>query len=79
MQTMVAEIVIDSQHEPIAYALQPFMWNVGAILGSALGRFTAQPAQIYPEYFSEIIFDTYPYLLPNLLSAIAILVAFVIG
>lgn len=63
-----------------AYALQPFMWSVGSVAGSALGGFTAQPAKYYPQIFSpDGLFGKFPYLLPNLLSVAVIMVAFILG
>ncbi|KAK5083105.1 hypothetical protein LTR05_006987 [Lithohypha guttulata] len=80
MQTMVAEMVHKPEHEPMAYALQPVMWAVGSVAGSALGGFTAQPARWYPNVFSEDgIFGQYPYLLPNLVAVVMILLAMIQG
>ena len=80
MQTMVAEIVTNPKHEPRAYAIQPFMWNVGSIAGSALGGFTAQPAESYPKWFSDKgLFAHFPYLLPNIIAAMAMVLALAIG
>ena len=59
-----------------AYATQPFVWTLGGILGSAMGGYLAQPAQFYPHYFAKDgIFGRHPYLLPNLVAAIGILLA----
>ncbi|KAK5951497.1 hypothetical protein OHC33_007553 [Knufia fluminis] len=80
MQTMVAEMVHRPEHEPRAYALQPFMWSLGAIAGSSLGGFTAQPAKYYPKVFSQDgIFGRFPYLLPNLIAVAIVLTAMVLG
>lgn len=81
MQTMVAEMVIDTpQHEPKAYAVQPFVWILGSIIGSAMGGFLAQPAKFYPAYFSEDgLFGRYPYLLPNLVAVAVIVLAVIQG
>jgi len=55
------------------------MWSVGSIVGSSLGGFTAQPAKWHPGLFSQDgIFGQYPYLLPNLISVIAIVVAMIL-
>lgn len=63
-----------------AYALQPFMWSMGAIAGSSLGGFAAQPAKYHPEMFSQDgIFGRFPYLLPNLIAVAVILVAMILG
>lgn len=63
-----------------AYATQPFVWTLGGIIGSAMGGFLAQPAKFYPNTFSEDgIFGRYPYLLPNLVAAVGIVLAIVQG
>lgn len=60
--------------------MQPFVWTLGGILGSALGGFLAQPAHFYPELFPEDgIFGRYPFLLPNLTSVVVIVLAIVQG
>lgn len=80
MQTMVAEMVKRPEHEPRAYAVQPFVWFLGAIVGSAMGGFLAQPAKFYPDFFSEDgLFGRYPYLLPNLVAVAVIVIAVVQG
>lgn len=56
------------------------MWSLGSIVGSALGGFTAQPAKFYPHLFSpDGLFGEYPYLLPNLVAVVAILIAMLQG
>jgi len=53
---------------------------VGGIIGSAMGGFLAQPARLYPNVFDQDgIFGRYPYLLPNLIAAIGILLAILQG
>ncbi|KAI0847491.1 MFS general substrate transporter [Daldinia vernicosa] len=80
MQTMVAEMVKMPEHEPKAYASQPFVWTLGGIIGSAMGGFLAQPAIFYPSLFpADGIFGRYPYLLPNLVSVIVIVLAIIQG
>lgn len=80
MQTMVAEMVKKPEHEPRAYAVQPFVWFLGSIIGSAMGGFLAQPAKFYPDVFSEDgLFGHYPYLLPNLVSVAVIVIAVIQG
>ncbi|KAL7627711.1 hypothetical protein AAE478_001905 [Parahypoxylon ruwenzoriense] len=80
MQTMVAEMVKVPEHEPRAYATQPFVWTLGGIIGSAMGGFLAQPARFYPSLFpADGLFGRYPYLLPNLVSVVAILLAILQG
>lgn len=56
------------------------MWSLGSIVGSAMGGFLAQPARFYPSIFSPNgLFGTFPYLLPNLVAAVAIALAIIQG
>ncbi|KAF2659931.1 MFS general substrate transporter [Lophiostoma macrostomum CBS 122681] len=66
LQTTVAELVTVEKHQPRAYSIMPFVWCLGTIIGSSLGGLLAQPAHSYPSVFENTIFETYPYLLPNL-------------
>jgi MFS family permease len=63
-----------------AYAMPPFMWSLGLIIGAAMGGFLAQPARYYPSVFPpDGLFGKYPYLLPNLVAVGFILVAIIQG
>jgi hypothetical protein len=63
-----------------AYAMPPFMWSLGMIIGSAMGGFLAQPARYYPSVFpADGLFGIFPYLLPNLVAVGLILVAIIQG
>ncbi|KAM0329199.1 hypothetical protein ACHAQA_004498 [Verticillium albo-atrum] len=80
MQTMVAEMVKVPEHEPAAYAVQPFVWTLGSIVGAALGGFLAQPSKSYPDLFPQDgIFGRYPYLLPNLMAVLVVVLAIIQG
>ncbi|OLN97220.1 putative membrane protein YCR023C-like protein 4 [Colletotrichum chlorophyti] len=80
MQTMVAEMVKNPEHEPRAYAVQPFVWTLGGIIGSAMGGFLAEPAKFFPSIFPEDgLFGRYPYLLPNVVSVAVIMLAVIQG
>ncbi|KAK8121618.1 hypothetical protein PG984_010288 [Apiospora sp. TS-2023a] len=80
MQTMVAEMVKVPEHEPKAYATQPFVWTLGGIIGSAMGGFLAQPARFYPDLFpADGLFGRYPYLLPNLVAVVVVVLAIIQG
>ncbi|KAL9112999.1 MAG: hypothetical protein Q9227_002864 [Pyrenula ochraceoflavens] len=55
-----------------AYAVMPFVWSVGTIVGPAIGGIFADPSQSFPSVFSPSgLFgpDRFPYLLPNLICA----------
>lgn len=67
LQTTVAELVTKKEHQPRAYSIMPFVWCLGSIIGPAMGGALAMPCDSYPWLFSKGgIFDTFPFLLPNL-------------
>lgn len=58
----------------------PFVWSVGTIIGPAIGGTCANPHESFPNLFSaEGIFARFPYLLPNLLCALLLLVSIILG
>ncbi|EON67797.1 hypothetical protein W97_07052 [Coniosporium apollinis CBS 100218] len=80
IQTMVGELVLKPEHEPRAYAVMPFVWSVGTIIGPAIGGYLAMPAENLPSVFSSSgIFARFPYLLPNLVCAIMLLCSIIAG
>ncbi|KAG9454964.1 hypothetical protein H6P81_007868 [Aristolochia fimbriata] len=55
------------EHQSIGLSLVGTAWGIGLIIGPALGGFLAQPAEKYPEVFSQnSIFGKFPYFLPCL-------------
>lgn len=52
-------------------------WGLGTICGSLSGGLLAQPAMKKPEWFGNTLFETFPYLLPNLLSALMLLLGLI--
>ena len=63
-----------------AYATHPFVWFAGGIIGSAMGGWLAEPVREYPDTFAaDGIFAEYPYLLPNIVSVVAIVIAILQG
>ena len=80
IQTMVAEIVVNPKHEPKAYAIMPFVWSVGTIIGPSIGGCFAEPAKNFPKAFSKHgIFAQFPYLLPNLICVGLMLISIIAG
>ncbi|CAK7235206.1 hypothetical protein SBRCBS47491_009213 [Sporothrix bragantina] len=80
IQTMVGELVKKPEHEPRAYSIMPFVWSIGTIIGPAIGGTFADPHASFPELFPRgSLFDRFPYLLPNLLCALLLLVSIVLG
>jgi len=58
----------------------PFIWCLGSIIGPALGGLLAEPVKRYPAVFHPGgVFEEYPYLLPNLVSANILAVGIIIG
>lgn len=69
MKTSIAEIIgCKTEYQSRAFAIIPMTFNIGNIIGPALGGFLADPVHNHPESFlSKIkIFEKFPYLLPNL-------------
>lgn len=60
--------------------MQPFVWTLGGLIGSALGGYLAQPAVYYPNIFpAGGLFDKYPYLLANLASFVIVAISIIQG
>lgn len=58
----------------------PFVWSIGTIIGPCIGGTFADPHATWPEVFPEgSIFDTFPYLLPNLICAILLFISIFLG
>ncbi|KAI9887948.1 MAG: hypothetical protein M1823_000205 [Watsoniomyces obsoletus] len=80
IQTMVGELVTNPAHEPRAYAVMPFVWSIGTIVGPALGGTLANPAANFPAWFSQSgLFAKFPYLLPNLICAALLFGSVIMG
>ena len=63
-----------------AYAVMPFVWSIGTIIGPAIGGTLARPAVSMPSIFSPTgIFAKFPYLLPNLICSMLLLISIVFG
>ncbi|TLS28880.1 hypothetical protein PpBr36_01003 [Pyricularia pennisetigena] len=80
LQTTVAELVKCKEHQPRAYTIMPTVWCLGSIIGPAIGGALAKPCSTYPNVFKPgTIWETFPYLLPNLFSAGAVFIGVMIG
>lgn len=74
LQTTVAELVTKKEHQPGAYSIMPFVWCLGSIIGPAMGGALAMPCEAYPWLFPKgTLFDTYPFLLPNLVCVVILI------
>ncbi|KAH7083174.1 major facilitator superfamily domain-containing protein [Paraphoma chrysanthemicola] len=79
LQTTVAELITVEKHQPRAYSIMPFIWCLGTIVGGFLGGVLARPAGAWPAVFQNTIFETYPYLLPNLFCTAVVLFGLTVG
>ncbi|KAI1461370.1 MFS general substrate transporter [Annulohypoxylon moriforme] len=80
LQTTVAELVTSKEHQPRAYTIMPVVWCLGSIIGPMIGGALARPCISYPSLFPPgTIWDRYPYLLPNLFSALIVFIGVVNG
>ena len=80
LQTTVAEVITVEAHQARAYAIMPFVWCLGSIVGSAMGGALADPVRNYPSAFNHgTIFERYPYLLTNLVCAAVVAFSLTIG
>ena len=58
----------------------PFVWSIGTIIGPAIGGTLANPHHAWPTLFPEgSLFHRLPYLLPNLVCALLLLISVVLG
>lgn len=80
IQTMVGELVKRPEHEPRAYAIMPFVWSIGTIIGPAIGGLLAKPAEGFPSLFpADGLFGRFPYLLPNLVCSVLLFFSIIGG
>ncbi|GAP86284.1 putative major facilitator superfamily transporter [Rosellinia necatrix] len=80
IQTMVGELVTRPEHEPRAFAVMPFVWSMGTIIGPAIGGIFADPHQTWPGIFTQqSLFAKFPYLLPNIICAALLLISIILG
>ncbi|KAG6008379.1 hypothetical protein E4U21_004583 [Claviceps maximensis] len=80
LQTTVAELVTVKEQQPRAYTIMPMVWCIGSIIGPMIGGALARPCLSYPDLFPRgTIWDRYPYLLPNLFSAVTVLFGVIVG
>ncbi|KAI2629363.1 major facilitator superfamily domain-containing protein [Xylaria nigripes] len=80
IQTMVGELVAKPEHEPRAFAVMPFVWSIGTIIGPAIGGIFANPHHTWPSTFpNHSCFATFPYLLPNIICSVLLLVSVIMG
>ncbi|KAI8227969.1 hypothetical protein K4K56_007797 [Colletotrichum sp. SAR 10_98] len=80
LQTTVAELVTVKEHQPRAYTIMPLVWCLGSVVGPMIGGALAEPCVNFPSLFPEgTIWERFPYLLPNLFSAITVFFGVIVG
>jgi MFS family permease len=68
------------EHEPRAYAVMPFVWSIGTIIGPSIGGYFAEPVHTFPTVFSATgLFAKFPYLLPNLICSSLLLLSIIMA
>lgn len=70
----------DDTNQAIGMSVILTAWNVGLIVGPAIGGFLAQPTEKYPNIFPKgSFFDKFPFLLPCLFNCTLMLIAIVLN
>ncbi|KAF2472476.1 MFS general substrate transporter [Lindgomyces ingoldianus] len=85
MRTMISEIIKEKKYQSRAFIILPMTFNIGVIIGPILGGILADPVGSYPGIFGpgSVIggkngvewMRKWPYALPNLMSAIFLLIS----
>jgi len=78
MHSVLGELT-DSTNQSIAYPLYGLCWPLGVIVGPLIGGVFSNAAQKYPKLFGNIVFETFPYLLPCLVVATSIVISVAVG
>ncbi|KAB5536061.1 major facilitator superfamily domain-containing protein [Coniochaeta sp. 2T2.1] len=80
LQTTVGELITVKEHQPRAYTVMPMVWCLGSIIGPMIGGALARPVRAFPFLFAPgSLWAHYPYLLPNLFSAICVFMGVIVG
>ncbi|KAK4941619.1 hypothetical protein LTR10_018496 [Elasticomyces elasticus] len=80
LQTTVAELVTKKEHQAKAYAVMPFIWSVGSIIGPAIGGALAMPCGSHQTWCAKgNLWDKYPFLLPNMCCVLILCAGIVFG
>ncbi|WPH02888.1 Hypothetical protein R9X50_00575600 [Acrodontium crateriforme] len=80
IQTMVGELVLNPKHEPKAYAIMPFVWSIGCVVGPAIGGYFATPAENFPNTpLDNVFFAKFPFALPNFICVGLMLISVIAG
>jgi predicted MFS family arabinose efflux permease len=77
LRTMMSETVREKKHQSRAFLIMPMCFNIGIIIGPALGGILADPATTWPGVFGHWEWArTYKWALPNIVSACFLMFSF---
>lgn len=76
-KTLISELCA-KKYQPTGMSLASGSWSVGLIVGPFFGGLLARPALLYPSTFDTWFWRKFPYLLPNLVTAVMALISFVL-
>jgi len=80
IRTMVAEMCPWRELQPRAFSIMPLVYNVGSVLGPAIGGSLANPYRVDPEKSVRgRFFERFPYAPPNIFAACFFAVGIVTG
>jgi len=82
IRTTVAEMVPWKELQPRAFSVMPLVWNIGSIFGPMLGGALSNPLGALPGHVrgpNAGLLERFPYVLPNLVSAVLFLVGITTG
>ena len=71
--------IATKETQPKLFGMFGIAWGAGAIIAGAYGGLLARIAVKMPETFGGTIFDTFPYLLPNLVTVFTAVIALICG
>jgi MFS family permease len=72
--------ITDASNQAAAFSVFGLAFGIGSLIAPTLGGLLAEPAVKYPLVFGQVwLFETFPYLLPCLVSALVSLVGWVVG
>jgi MFS family permease len=77
IRTAVAELVPWKELQPRAFSIMPMVWNIGSILGPAIGGALSNPLKVKPRGGEEgagmpqegSLLRRFPFAVPNFLAA----------
>ncbi|KAI9697153.1 MAG: hypothetical protein M1820_007888 [Bogoriella megaspora] len=74
IRTAVAELVPWKELQPRAFSIMPLIWNIGSVLGPAIGGALANPLRVKARegmglHKEGSLLERFPFALPNLLAA----------